>query len=78
VSENIWLIMARLRRAQPRNPDTMAVCEALEEALIATAPPPAEPTTIVSPLPSGKFDRDAYHRDYMREYMRKRRREARV
>lgn len=49
MDESIWLILARLRRAQPRNPDTMAVCEALEERLVRAAPLPA-PT----PLKAGR------------------------
>jgi hypothetical protein len=61
MSEDIWTVIARLRRAQPRNPDTLAVCAALEQALLA------------KPKTEAKFDRNVYNREYMRDYMRRRR-----
>lgn len=44
--------IARLRRAQPRNADTMLVCDALEATFVRAAP---------------KFDKVAYQREYMRK-----------
>ena len=52
----------RLRRAQPRNADTMLVCDELERLLKAH-----------NSTGKATFDRNAYQREYMREYMRKRR-----
>lgn len=68
MSEDIWTILARLRRAQPRNPDTMAVCDALEQALHIAL----KSLGAVAPK-QDRFDRTAYMRDYMRTYMRRRR-----
>lgn len=44
--------IARLRRAQPRNPDTMLICDAIEATFVRAAP---------------KFDKVAYQREYMRK-----------
>ena len=79
MSESIWQIIARLRRAQPRNPDTMAVCDEIEQAMAIirkleeilanehTARKVAEAET------ANLFDRKAWMREYMRAYMRKKR-----
>ena len=64
--EDLWQAIARLRRAQPRNPDTMAVCDALEEVL--------RYVRILPMRDKGTFDKKAY----MREYMRKRRAKAKA
>lgn len=46
----------RLRRSMPRNPDVLVVCQGAELWLKANKPP---------------FNRNEYHRRYMKEYMRK-------
>ncbi len=48
--------IARLRRNQPRNPDTMLVCDAAEKTL-----------TNGALATSAKFDRTGYQREYMRK-----------
>ncbi len=47
----------RVRRAMPRNPDVMAICDAAEKSLIVKSETDANP----------KFDRGAYQREYMRK-----------
>ena len=47
--------IARLRRAMPRNPDVLVVCEALERLGVSTRG-------------ASKFDKVAYQRSYMRDY----------
>ena len=73
MSEDIWQVIARLRRAQPRNPDTMAVCDALEVSMRTVQ---ALEEVIGAAQKEGRFDRRAYMREYMRGYMRKRRAKA--
>ena len=74
MSEEGWKVIARLRRAQPRNPDTMAVCDAYEAAMVALRR--LEEMLIVprKRKPDGTFDKKAY----MRAYMRKRRAKAKA
>ena len=73
MSDDIWQIIARLRRAQPRNPDTMAVCARLELALHTIRELDSMARGRV-PGPQPYFDKKAY----MREYMRKRRAKAKA
>ena len=54
-SNELISIIARVRRAMPRNADVMAICDAAEQSTI----------TIVNGKP--RFDRKAYQRDYMRK-----------
>lgn len=56
--------IGRLKRSQPRNEDTMAVCSALEAYLYR---PPAELPRTVQTEAAGGFDKKAYQRDYMRK-----------
>ena len=51
-------VIGRLRRAQPRNADTMAVCDALEKMLQTAAG-------------KAKFDKTTYQREYMRKWRAK-------
>jgi hypothetical protein len=64
----IMQIIERLRRAQPRNADTMAVCDELEQQL-------QRPMPAVTAASCGKFDRVAYQKAYMKIW-RKRRAQA--
>lgn len=72
---NIDLTQAigRLRRAQPRNPDTMAVCDALERMIVGKATKPAveakPPEWRLDAVKEGgqKFDKKAYQRALMRK-----------
>lgn len=63
MSEDLWHVIARLRRAQPRNPDTMAVCDALEEVLRYWRAVDGKPR-----MAKGTFDKKAYMRLYMRKW----------
>jgi len=56
MSPDLSAAIARLRRSQPRNPDTMAVCDAAEHLLRL-----AKAQIAVS------FDRTEYQRQYMRD-----------
>jgi hypothetical protein len=56
--------IARLKRSQPRNADTILVCTALEAALYRK-----EAAKV-------KFDRNRYQRDYMRKWRARRRSKA--
>lgn len=57
---DISATIARLRRSQPRNPDTLAVCAELEARIIAENKP--------KPLATAKDNpRTAYQRQYMRD-----------
>ena len=54
-------VIAKVRRAMPRNPDVMAVCDGLETRLRQNVQEvklaPAKP----------RFDKRAYQREYMRK-----------
>lgn len=70
-------VIARLRRAQPRNADTMAVCDGLEarlklEARGAVVAQQALNLKAEGSVPA-KFDRVAYMREYMKRWRGKRR-----
>jgi len=76
MDDNIELthVIARLRRAQPRNADTQVVCDELERRLVnphAGAEPSASPQGIgrtVGSIPAtGAKDRKTYMRDLMRK-----------
>ena len=58
--------IGRLRRAQPRNPDTMAVCDALEAKLVKVEP--RAPIEVVRKPPDSRpgFNKKTYQRDLMR------------
>lgn len=73
--------IGRLRRAMPRNKDAMDVCDALEKHLIAPPSEPqkyehiavghafvdlGDGNTAIVPY-TGKFDKAAYMREYMRQ-----------
>jgi hypothetical protein len=45
-------IIARVRRAMPRNQDVMAICDAAEKSLVAVKP---------------RFDKKTYQRELMRK-----------
>lgn len=69
MAPDLSAIIARLRRAQPRNLDTMALCDALEakikwEALNGVKSEQWLKEQYNSAL---AFDRSAYQRDYMRD-----------
>jgi hypothetical protein len=67
LSEEITSVIGRLRRAQPRNLDTMAVCDELEKRLrVATVPNPCLPKTL-DLEPKSDLGRNAYQRQYMRD-----------
>jgi len=64
--------IGRLKRAQPRNPDTMLVCDELERLLVRrlgdVVPVESGGVAMVQPiLNKAKFDRAAYQREYMRK-----------
>jgi hypothetical protein len=67
-ASTIIQIIDRLRRAQPRNQDTMVVCDELERLLhrqdsggrLSTSTP------AVTAVSCGRFDRVAYQREYMK------------
>jgi len=76
--EPIMSVIVRLRRAQPRNPDTMRLCDEheqrLEELRRLRLAPPLTPVSsaanAVSKKPANavsKTDRKAYMRDLMRK-----------
>jgi hypothetical protein len=73
MSDTIWHTIARLRRAQPRNGDTMEVCARLELAL-HTIQQLDDMARGRAPEPRPYFDKKAY----MREYMRRRRAKAKA
>lgn len=54
--EDLLVVVARVRRAMPRNPDVMAVCDAAERLSIQPKASARVP-----------FDRKAYQREYMRK-----------
>jgi hypothetical protein len=58
VDDSLMQVIGRLRRAQPRNADTMAVCDALEKMLQTAAG-------------KAKFDKTTYQREYMRKWRAK-------
>jgi hypothetical protein len=68
MSEELYKAIGRLRRSQPINNDTMAVCDALEGYLFVKVKPVTDPGLVRS-----RFDKNAYQREYMRSYMRRRR-----
>ena len=68
MDDDLWRIIGRLRRAQPRNPDTMALCDAVEETMRHWRAVEAQPK-----LPKGTFDKKAYQRIYMRKWRRRQR-----
>ncbi len=74
---NIMQIIERLRRAQPRNPDTLAVCDELERLLHRKDEGVAirHSTPTVTATSCGRFDRVAYQKAYMRDW-RARQRQA--
>ena len=55
------LTIARVRRAMPRNPEVIRVCELAEQWVVDRQKP--------------KFDKKAYQREYMRALRAKRRRQ---
>lgn len=57
-------VIARVRRAMPRNGDVMLVCDVAERALVK---PVAVAAEAPKPKVAGKADRKAYMRDYMRK-----------
>lgn len=77
MSKDLWKTIARLRRAQPRNPDTMAVCDALEHStqvirkLEGMVRDMAARQTMTVLQKGGPFDKKAYMRAYMREWRAK-------
>ena len=76
--EALGLIITRLRRAQPRNQDTWAVCGALEGAIRTIQDLEQKiidmaASQVAAVNKQEQFDRKAYMREYMREYMRRRR-----
>jgi len=68
-------IIARVRRAMPRNEDVMAICEAAEKLLVMAAEDERDVAIarerlaegIVGVEPKAKFDRRAYQRELMRK-----------
>jgi hypothetical protein len=74
MSEAMHLI-ARVRRAQPRNLDVMALCELAERLLLerASNQQSSNISNTSNALSNGRFDKAAR----MREYMRRRRAAAR-
>lgn len=69
--DDVAQAIGRLRRAQPRNPDTMTVCDRLEQLLACgeavTQLAVNEPTVGSNPTGSAKFDKKTYQRDLMRK-----------
>jgi hypothetical protein len=59
-------VVARLRRAQPRNADTMLVCDELERSLLRVSTAPANNVSKPAKAPANT-DRKAYMRDLMRK-----------
>ena len=57
----------RLRRAQPRNVDTLAVCEALQAEIVARRAATTPTVLRRKRAPKGTFDRNAYQRELMRK-----------
>ena len=65
MSEKVREAVARLRRNQPRNPDTLLVCD---DRVAQAAEIRALQNQIGLPQqPKPKFDKTAYQRDLMRE-----------
>ena len=67
--DDIRQAIDRLRRSQPRNPDTMAVCDKLLELISQPIAPACLPETLAAIPPSGgrpPFDRKTYQRELMR------------
>jgi hypothetical protein len=85
MNENLLTVIARVRRAMPRNPDVMLVCDQAEKLYIQSnsvssgsmgtnKPRPsrdleAQPRAIGEPTIS--FDKKAYQREYMRKRRQK-------
>ena len=71
------MTIGRLRRSQPRNPDTMEVCDELEKRIIeasrvegssvAERRSPKPDAAGSNPAPSASFDKRAYQREYMKK-----------
>mgnify|MGYP001585449323 CR=1 FL=1 len=66
MSGEILMVIARVRRAMPRNGDVMLICSELEQRLIKITPEGVQP----------KFDRVGYMRGYMRDYRKRRKAEG--
>lgn len=67
-ADDVFAAVGRLRRAQPRNLDTMAVCDELEKRLrvVSTMPNPCLPKTL-DLEPKSDLTRNVYQRQYMRD-----------
>jgi len=59
--------IARVRRAMPRNPDVMAICDALE---LRVNQAPANTLTPAANTLAGRVNSKRDRKSYMRDYMR--------
>jgi hypothetical protein len=79
VGTDLFLLTARLRRAQPRNMDVLELCDRAERmARIATASAkvvsqPSVANGVAAPMANSANKRKRNRADYMRTYMRRRR-----
>jgi len=68
MDQELMVTIARVKRATT-NPDVLAVCEALEGLLVrAVAAVPAKKDSPWRNPETGKFDKRAWQREYMRKY----------
>lgn len=65
-ARHLMELIARQRRARPRNTDLMRLCDALE-ARLKPAEVPIVESVSVEPDDAQPFDRKAYMRDYMKK-----------
>ena len=60
--ESLFSVIARVRRAMPRNADVMRICDAAERSAVAVGI-----AKVSLRRGANKFDKTAYQRDYMRK-----------
>jgi hypothetical protein len=66
MSEDDLQLIARIRRAMPRNADVLELCQRLERRVVGSRLIDAARGRDV-PKPAAKFDKKSYQREYMKK-----------